>query len=63
MPMRRIWSDCCARAARSQTAPLPNNAMNSRLLIQSPRRRGRPVYASLHPGQEEKGRLSMSPEP
>jgi len=41
-PMRRMCSGCCARAAsgHAATAP-PRSVMNSRLFIQSPRRRGR----------------------
>ena len=42
-PMRRIRSGCCARAASGHAAAAPpSSVMNSRrLLIRSPRRRGR----------------------
>jgi hypothetical protein len=39
---------CCARAASGQlAAAAPSSAMNSRLLIRSPRRRGRAAWAAL----------------
>jgi hypothetical protein len=42
-PIRRIRPDCCARAASGQAAATPlRSDMNSRRLIQSPRRHGRP---------------------
>src|SRR4051812_20542399 len=41
-PMRRIPPGCCARAPNGHAAAAPpSNVTNSRLLIQSPRRRGR----------------------
>jgi hypothetical protein len=40
--IRRIRSGCCARAASGHAAAAPpSSVMNARLLIRSPRRRGR----------------------
>ena len=46
-PMRRIRSPCCPRAASGHAAAAPpSSVMNSRLFIQSPRRRGRAATAA-----------------
>jgi len=42
-----LQSPCCARAASGRAAAPPSSVMNSHLLIQSPRRRGRAASAAI----------------
>ena len=49
-PMRRIRSRCCALAAIGHAAAPPSRVMNSRrLIIRSPRRRGRAEAGTVKP--------------